>query len=73
MRTPPTLERPVEVPAGALVVLHGENVHASYENRSLKSRHAYSAHFVEQGAEWSKDNWLQRDPELPFQPLEHAV
>eukprot|EP00899_Mesostigma_viride_P018260 jgi/Mesvir1/26435/Mv16122-RA.1 len=59
---------PLEAPAGTLVVLHGAVVHMSHENRSPKSRHAYSVHFVEgQGCKWSDDNWMQLD--RPFVPL----
>eukprot|EP00218_Dolichomastix_sp_CCMP3274_P009839 CAMPEP_0170144250 /NCGR_PEP_ID=MMETSP0033_2-20121228/13382_1 /TAXON_ID=195969 /ORGANISM="Dolichomastix tenuilepis, Strain CCMP3274" /LENGTH=283 /DNA_ID=CAMNT_0010380741 /DNA_START=11 /DNA_END=862 /DNA_ORIENTATION=- len=60
---------PLEVKAGALVVLHGANVHYSAENTSSASREAYSAHFVESSAVWSPDNWLQRAPDFPFEPL----
>lgn len=60
---------PVEVKAGACVVLHGSNVHCSYENRSPISRHALSVHYVEADAQWAKDNWLQRGPDLSFEPL----
>jgi hypothetical protein len=49
---------PVEVKAGALVLLHGCNVHYSAENTSPVSRHAYSIHVVESAATaWSPDNW----------------
>jgi phytanoyl-CoA hydroxylase len=47
------------MPAGALVVLHGENTHYSAPNTSPISRHAYSMHIVEggEGFEWAADNW----------------
>lgn len=62
---------PLEVKAGALVLLHGANVHFSYENTSPHSRHAYSMHVVDSGPKvaWSQDNWLQRSPDFPFRPL----
>lgn len=60
---------PLEVPAGTLVVLHGENVHASAENTSPLSRHAYSVHYVSGKAAWQPENWLQRPADFPFQPL----
>ena len=43
----------------------------SKENSSPHSRHAYSMHFVEGGPgfTWVADNWLQRRPDLPFEPL----
>ena len=60
---------PLEVPAGALVVLHGAVLHMSYENRSPRSRHAYSMHVIEgkEGVLWRPDNWLQRS--VPPEPL----
>jgi phytanoyl-CoA hydroxylase len=63
--------KPVETPKGTLVLLHGSNVHGSNENTSRASRHAYSMHVVEgaQGTEWLPDNWLQRPPDKPFEPL----
>ena len=61
---------PLEVKAGTMVVLHGENVHYSAPNTSAKSRHAYSVHFVNGDAGWDKRNWLQRNPDFPFTPLE---
>ena len=61
---------PLEVKAGTMVVLHGENVHYSAPNTSDKSRHAYSVHFVNGDAGWDKRNWLQRNPDFPFTPLE---
>lgn len=52
---------PIEVKAGALVVIHGDLVHQSFQNQSSKSRHAYSLHAVDTGGcTWAKDNWLQR-------------
>ncbi|GIL86249.1 hypothetical protein Vretimale_13750 [Volvox reticuliferus] len=62
---------PLECPAGTLVLLHGENVHYSAENTSPISRHSYSMHLVESGngVTWSPDNWAQRAPDNPWQPL----
>ncbi|EIE24756.1 phytanoyl-CoA dioxygenase [Coccomyxa subellipsoidea C-169] len=50
---------PLEVPSGSLVLLHGANVHFSYENQSGKSRHAYSMHVIEGASShnYSPDNW----------------
>ncbi|CAM9429866.1 unnamed protein product [Chrysoparadoxa australica] len=52
---------PLQVPAGTLVLLHSAFVHWSEENRSDKSRHAYSIHVVEggKGCEYPEENWLQ--------------
>jgi phytanoyl-CoA hydroxylase len=63
--------RPLETPAGTLVVLHGANVHGSSANTSPESRHAYTMHVVEgkDGYRWLPDNWLQRPPDRPFVPL----
>ena len=46
-----------QVPAGALVVLHGSNVHFSRPNRSPASRHAYTMHVVDGEAAWAPHNW----------------
>ncbi|BBN18549.1 phytanoyl-CoA hydroxylase [Marchantia polymorpha subsp. ruderalis] len=61
---------PLVMKAGSLVVLHGLLVHQSYENTSPKSRHAYSIHVLEgDGTVYPEENWLQRDPSFPFEPL----
>lgn len=62
---------PVEVKAGALVLLHGENVHYSAENTSAVSRHSYSMHVVEgtPDLQWPADNWAQRRADLPWEAL----
>ena len=62
---------PVEAKAGTLVLLHGANVHLSRENVSERSRHAFSVHVVEGGPghPWLPQNWLQRRPDFPFEPL----
>jgi phytanoyl-CoA hydroxylase len=71
----PTFEasefKPIQVKAGTLVLLHGANVHYSKENKSQKSRHAFSIHVVEgaSGYCWQDYNWLQRKPDFPFVPL----
>jgi hypothetical protein len=51
--------------------LPGRLLDCSKENSSPHSRHAYSIHFVEgaPGYRWVPDNWLQRTPDLPFEPL----
>jgi len=62
---------PIEVKSGTLVIFHGQFYHMSYENRSPKSRHAYTFHVVEgaEGYEWSKENWLRRREDFPFEPM----
>jgi phytanoyl-CoA hydroxylase len=59
---------PLETPAGSLVLLHHNVVHYSEANTSDASRFAYSIHVVEGGAEWPRDNWLQRDTPFPALP-----
>ena len=62
---------PLEVKAGTLVLLDGRLIHWSEENRSGKSRHAFSLHIVEGGGNvtWRSSNWLQRPPDRKFRPL----
>jgi phytanoyl-CoA hydroxylase len=57
--------RPLPVPAGTLVVLHGLLPHASAPNRSAVSRQAYTLHVTDGRARYSPLNWLQRGPALP--------
>ena len=56
---------PVEVDAGALVVMHGRLPHYSAPNRSAASRHAYTLHAVDARTRYSPANWLQRDAAFP--------
>ena len=51
----------IEVKKGTLVLLHGRLHHYSSENKSNKSRHAYSLHVIDGEAIYLKENWLQRD------------
>lgn len=51
---------PLEVKAGTLILLHGLLPHLSFENRSDRSRHAYSIHVIDDACDYPKDNWLQR-------------
>jgi len=55
---------PLEVMKGSLILLNGLLPHRSFENRSPRSRHAYTLHLIHANAKYSPDNWLQR-PE-PF-------
>ena len=52
---------PLEVPKGSLIVLNGLLPHRSFENRSSRSRHAYTLHLIKADAVYPADNWLQRD------------
>jgi len=51
---------PLEVKEGTLVLLHGRLPHYSCENKSNKSRHAFSLHIIDGNCEYPKENWLQR-------------
>ena len=51
---------PLEVRQGALILLNGLLPHMSYPNRSPRSRHAYTLHYIERDAHYPADNWLQR-------------
>lgn len=57
---------PLEVPEGALIVLHGSLPHLSRMNTSPRSRHAYTLHVIEGRSRYSEDNWLQRSTALPL-------
>ncbi len=57
--------RPLPVPAGTLVVLHGLLPHYSAPNRSPVSRLAYTLHVTDGRALYSPRNWLQRPRDLP--------
>lgn len=57
---------PLEVSKGSLILLHGLLPHRSLENRSDRSRHAYTLHLVPADASYPADNWLQRSATMPF-------
>jgi phytanoyl-CoA hydroxylase len=57
---------PLEVSKGTLIVLHGLLPHRSFENRSPRSRHAYTLHLIGSGAKYPADNWLQRAETMPL-------
>ena len=58
---------PVPVKKGGMVLIHGEVVHKSEENKSKRSRNIFTFHMYDAGrSEWSKDNWLQPTEQLPF-------
>lgn len=57
---------PLEVSKGSLILLHGLLPHRSFENRSSRSRHAYTLHLIGAGANYPADNWLQRPPHNPL-------
>ena len=51
---------PLEVPKGSLILLNGLLPHRSFENKSARSRHAYTLHLIHADAKYPPDNWLQR-------------
>jgi phytanoyl-CoA hydroxylase len=55
----------LEVEKGSLILLHPLLPHLSRENRSAKSRHAYTLHVIDAGSKYPASNWLQRSPEMP--------
>ena len=57
---------PLEVSKGSLILLHGLLPHRSFENRSPRSRHAYTLHLMDAQAKYPGDNWLQRSENMPF-------
>jgi phytanoyl-CoA hydroxylase len=56
---------PLEVEKGTLIVLHPLLPHLSRENRSAKSRHAYTLHVIDASTEYPACNWLQRSADMP--------
>jgi phytanoyl-CoA hydroxylase len=58
--------QPLEVKKGTLIVLHPLLPHLSRENRSSKSRHAYTLHIIDASARYPESNWLQRPAEMPL-------
>ncbi len=57
---------PLEVSKGSLILLHGLLPHRSFENRSARSRHAYTLHLIGGEARYPSDNWLQRSEAMPL-------
>jgi phytanoyl-CoA hydroxylase len=63
--------RPLEVRKGSLIALHPLLPHLSRENRSERSRHAYTLHVIDASVRYPETNWLQRGATMPlrgFQP-----
>src|ERR1041384_5961854 len=54
----------LEVKKGTLIVLHPLLPHLSRENRSAKSRHAYTLHVVDGSAKYPEENWLRRSSDM---------
>jgi phytanoyl-CoA hydroxylase len=58
--------QPLEVKKGTVIVLHGLLPHLSRENRSSRSRHAYTLHIIDASARYPESNWLQRSAMMPL-------
>lgn len=63
----------LEVEKGTLIVLHPLLPHLSRENRSPKSRHAYTLHIIDASVNYPKDNWLQRAAEMPLRGFDYST
>lgn len=50
----------MEVAAGSAVFFNDHMPHYSSQNRSDRSRHAFTLHVSESGSDWPTKNWLQR-------------
>ncbi|HKE05108.1 MAG TPA: phytanoyl-CoA dioxygenase family protein [Blastocatellia bacterium] len=61
-----SMQTPLEVSQGSLIILHGLLPHLSYANRSSKSRHAYTLHVIDGACEYPAENWLRRAPDMPL-------
>jgi len=57
---------PLEVAKGTLILLHGLLPHRSFENRSPRSRHAYTLHLIGANTNYPTDNWLHRSETTPL-------
>jgi len=57
---------PLEVEKGTLIVLHPLLPHLSRENRSARSRYAYTLHVIDAASDYPANNWLQRAQEMPL-------
>lgn len=57
---------PLAVEKGSLIVLHPLLPHLSRENRSPRSRHAYTLHIIDASVDYPKENWLQRSEQMPL-------
>ena len=62
--------QPLEVGKGTLIVLHPLLPHLSRENRSSKSRHAYTLHIIDAATNYPENNWLRRGAGLPLRGFE---
>lgn len=61
---------PLEIKKGGLIVMHSLLPHMSHENKSAKSRHAYTLHIMDASSRFLEDNWLRRPAHLPFRDFD---
>jgi phytanoyl-CoA hydroxylase len=61
---------PLEVPKGTLIILHPLLPHKSLENKSVRSRHAYTLHVISGSSNYPVNNWLQRSADFPLRGFE---
>lgn len=61
-----------EVKAGTLVLIHGNLLHKSEKNTSLKGRMIYTFHMIEGSHQYDEKNWLQ-PPDEGFTALNTAI
>lgn len=64
---------PLEVKKGTLILLHGLLPHKSFENKSDRSRHAYTLHVISGEVDYPADNWLQRSDEMPLRGFDSEL
>jgi phytanoyl-CoA hydroxylase len=57
---------PLEASEGTVILLDGLLPHLSRRNYSAKSRHAFTLHVIDGVNKYSEENWLQRNPTMPF-------
>jgi phytanoyl-CoA hydroxylase len=58
--------QPLEVKKGTVIALDALLPHLSRENRSPRSRQAYTLHLIDASAHYPESNWLQRSREMPL-------
>lgn len=51
---------PLEVPQGSVILLDGLAPHMSKENKSPRSRHAYTLHIMSRNNKFAENNWLRK-------------
>ncbi len=62
---------PLQIKKGGVIALHSRLPHMSYQNKSGKSRHAYTLHVMDARARYLDDNWLRRASHMPFRDFDN--